>query len=271
MTVSSSDRRQFFRRPKLIRFVLQWRRTEEKVFTTDVSKAGMFLRSAVAPPLGSEITLMLPEARPADECITLRARVVRVVRRGDPYNPLGGVGIELSQVVSPRGARAANSLLSGLLGDKFPKIPETVRGPVTIDLPSMQIVAEPAADEHHEQGFEEASPEYTRSVPVHLAVFCKWHNMIIQGALTRLGSEQAILSSMKLMPDIGDIVTVRLLGISESRFRGLEFRGSVDQILNSGPEALLSLALNPLNEQPEMGGLRAFLRQLDDPTADFTR
>jgi len=95
--------------------------------------------------------------------------------------------------------------------------------------------------------------------------------MIIQAALTRFGSEQAILSGIKVVPEVGDIVTVRLLGISESRFRGLEFRGTVDQILNGGPEALVSLALDPLNEQPEMGGLRAFLRRLDDPTADLTR
>jgi len=155
-----------------MRFVLLWRRSEGKVFTTDVSQGGMFLRSTIAPPLGSEITLMLPEARPAGECITLKARVVRVVRRGDPYNPLGGVGIELIHVVSPRGVGAVNALFSGLLGEAAPRIPEFVRGPVTVSVPDFAIVAEPADVEAEEQGFEDARVEYTRSVPVHLAVFC---------------------------------------------------------------------------------------------------
>ena len=59
-----SDRRRHPRRPKLVRFVLSWRRKREKVFMTDVSLCGMFVRSTVVPPPGAIVELVLPEARP---------------------------------------------------------------------------------------------------------------------------------------------------------------------------------------------------------------
>lgn len=247
-------------------FVLLWRRSEEKVFTTDVSLGGMFLRTAIAPPAGSLISLVLPEKRPVEECITVTARVVRIVRRGDPFNPLGGIGIEVTRILSPRGSGPANELMKTMLGAMAPTVLKRM-GPITLRLPDMHVLPglHTESEEIEEFSFGDAPQENTRPVSVELAVFCRWRNMIIQSTLSRLGAEQAILTNMKVTPEIGDQVTVRLLSIgSSARFRGLEFKGLVDQIQEQDAQLFVSLALNPVGQQPEIGGLRAFLRRLDD-------
>lgn len=265
------DRRRHARRPKLLAFMLQWRRAEEKVFTTDVSSGGLFLRTAIAPPLGTQLSLLLPEARPADERLELTARVVRQVRRGDPFNPLGGIGVELLYVRSPRGTRPVEELLGLLLSGHALRL-EPHDGPVVVRLPDCHVILGVRDDDVgdvEEYSFTDAPHEHTRPVSVELAVFCRWRNMIIQSVLSRLGSEQAILTRMRVLPEIGDEVTVRILAVSDmARFCGLEFRGTVDQVRESDGQTFVSLALNPLAQQPEVGGLRAFLRRLDEPEPD---
>lgn len=277
MSLSLADRRRHARRPKLMRFVLSWRRSEEKVFTTDVSLSGMFLRTTIAPPPGSEITIVLPEARATDECLRVDARVVRIVRRGDPYNPLGGIGVEVRRIRSPRGSGPVNELLTTLLGAGAPQLPE-VPGSIAVTVPGLEIDTvkpTPAASspsvEAEEISFGDARAEPTRTVAVEFAVFCRWRNMIIQASLVRLGSEQAVLGRLKVAPEVGDEVMVRMLGIADSRFRGLQFTGRVDQLMHipETGQTHVSLALDPLDQQPEMGGLRAFLRRLE--SRDDTR
>ena len=262
-----ADRRRFLRRPKLLRFILVWRKTEEKVFTTDVSLCGMFLRSTIAPPPGAEFNVILPEARPTDECLQLTCKVVRHVRRGDPYNPLGGVGVEITELLSPRGTGPALELLTLLLGKMAPQLPVQT-GAVRIQLPSCTVAGvEEPAEELYEEDFGTATRERTRTVAVEFAVFCRWRNMIIQASLKRLGQDQAIISNLKVVPEVGDEVTVRLLGISESRFRGLQFIGRVDQLMTlDGANTLVSLALDPMEHQPELGVLRQFLRSINGDT-----
>ncbi len=252
-----------------MRFLLSWRRSEEKVFTTDVSLCGIFLRTSVVPPPGSEITIELPEARPSDECIKLVCKVVRVVRRGDPYNPLGGVGVELVRINSPRGTGPALELMTLLMGGKEPPHLPIITDEVAVSLPDCRLLDLEPKPVEEEVGFENKRA-HTRTVAVHLAVFCRWRNMIIQAALKRLGSEQAILSNLKVVPEIGDEVVVRLLGITESRFRGLQFTGRVDQVMPmpDANDSLVSLALDPAEQQAEIGGLRAFLRSVSPGVVD---
>ncbi len=256
-----ADRRRFPRRPKLMRFLLLWRRSEEKVFTTDVSRCGFFLRTSIAPPQGAELKLIVPKAAAYDECVAVYARVVRIVRRGDPYNPLGGIGVELERIESPLGTEEVNELMAALLGPGgAPKLAPR-HDPVVVSMPdcSVSSLAPPPeeADDFEEQGFD-GDRELTRTVVVQLAVFCRWRNMIIQARLDRLSAEQAVLTGLKVVPEPGDVVTVRLLGVSDSRFRGLQFTGQVDHAEGHA----CSLVLNPDEKQPEIGSLRAFLRDV---------
>jgi hypothetical protein len=256
----SADRRRFARRPKLMRFVLTWRSREEKVFTTDMSRCGLFLRSQLAPPPGQEVTLIVPGKLAYDDSVQLTARVVRIVRRGDPYNPLGGIGIELIRIHSPLGTEPVNDLLVSLLGPAAPKLAAR-HDAVDISMPDCGVSGAAVAVDQpvpEEQGFT-GQAEPTRTMVVSRAVFCRWRNMIIQANLDRLGSEQAILKGLKVVPEIGDKVTVRLMAHADPRYRGLQFEGYVDQV----SPGTASLALAPDDEQPEMGSLRSFLRHAE--------
>lgn len=260
----TTDRRRHPRRPKLMKFVLHYRKTREQVLTTDVSRCGVFLRSSVVPAPGSEIVIVLPEPRPESDCIKVYCRVVRTVRRGDPYNPLGGVGVELARIESPRGTAPIVEMLASLFGKSPDLAPRT--GLVSVTLPDCKVTspAEPEPTGDGEAGFVGEHVESTRTIAVDIACFCRWRNMILQASLLRLGSEQAILTKMRVVPEMRDEVVVRILGIHDPRFRGLQFTGVVDQILANEDthDSLVSLALDPASEQPEIGPLRHFLRDL---------
>ena len=67
------------------------------------------------------------------------------------------------------------------------------------------------------------------------------------------------------MPEVGDRVSVRLVSSNQTMFRGLEFTGDVD-LIKPGESAsegnVVSIAISPMAEQRERGGLRSLLEQL---------
>ena len=132
------DRRQYPRAPKLMRFLLLWKRVEEKAFTTDASQAGVFIRTSIAPPQGAQITLVLPEGRPKDESVRIEATVVRIVRRGDPANPLGGIAVTFERIISPRGTQPVIDLLQTLIGGADFEIPVR-KGAYVVELPAGHV------------------------------------------------------------------------------------------------------------------------------------
>ena len=260
---SGRDRRQFPRRPKLLRFNLLWQKAEEKVFTTDVSLGGMFFRTAVVPPLGSSIVVILPEARPQSECVRIEAQVMRIVRPGDPANPLGGIGVALERMSCTRGTGPIADLLKVLLGDKAPEIPPQL-GPVVVAMPSCQVEAAGGAPREPESLVEdEVSIAVAEPMTAEIAVFCRWRNMVIQATLRRLGQRHAVLGNLKVLPQPGDVVSVRMMSQKGLRFGGTEFTGQVDQIHydKDSQESLVSLVLDAV--QSDIGGIRSFIRKAE--------
>jgi len=246
-----------------MRFTLLWKRTEEKAFTTDVSLGGMFIRTAAVPPQGSQVELILPEALPLDECVRIEATVVRVVQRGDPANPLGGIAVTLDRIKSLRGTGPVIEMLTTLLGDQAPEIAVKTT-PVIVELPAGHIrpLLEPDAEadaEIEEIGFDGVAPLTTE-----MAVFCRINNMVMRATLLKLGTEQAILGNIRVAPEEGAPVSVRLISSTETLFRGVEFTGTVDQVMKPEGETdvFVSVAIDPIGDQKDRGSLTNVLKQL---------
>ena len=262
--VSVADRRRFSRRPKLFRFMLYWKDAEEAVFTTNVALEGMFLRTAAMPPVGAEIRLVLPEARPGNDCLRLEGEVVRLVRRGDPYNPLGGIGIRLVRAVSSRGCGPVGELLRTLLGDAAPDLAD-VAGPVTVAFPSCAITAGIAEPPQPQAPIEELGFTVAEPMTAQLAVFCRWRNMVIQATLLRLGPQSATIGNLRVRPAPGDAITVRLLSARDAKFGGAQFTGSVERVVREeGATMAATVTLDAPSQQPDVGSLRSLLRKLQD-------
>ena len=257
------DRRRGPRLPKLMRFVLLWKRTEEAVFSTDASIHGIFLRSAVMPPVGSPVILVVPQKDTDDTetCIRVHGEVVRHVRRGDPSNPLGGIGIAVKSMTSPSGTTDALSLLRSLLGHTAPARLDEMHGPVTIHLPELRIapgITDPNADSQ-----QPAPQSRLEPVKTALQVFCKWRNMIIQANLCSLSMEQAILNGIRVRPMLHDDVLVRILSHQVPGFAGTQFTAKVDQLDYDGVQdtATVSLAL----KQAESGSdIRRLIKAISE-------
>jgi hypothetical protein len=260
---TTHDRRRHPRRPKLMRVWLLWQRSEEKAFITDVSLNGMFVRTTVVPPQGSRIHLLIPNTGPSDEAVRIEANVVRIVRRGDPANPLGGIGVAMERILSPRGTAPIIAFLDALLGDQAPELPHR-SAPTVVEMPSGQIRSMPDEKDGEDAGIEEYG--FTpASVTTDMAVFCRWKNMVIQAKLTHLGTHQSILGGLKVIPQVGDEVSVRMISSNQTLFQGLEFTGCVDQIYKGDDgEITVSLAIDPMDLQKERGGLRTLLTQIQE-------
>jgi hypothetical protein len=244
--------------------LLLWQRSEEKVFITDVSLNGMFVRTSIMPPHGSSVTLLVPNSGTQNEAVRVEATVVRIARRGDPANPLGGIGISWERIVSRKGTVPVIDFLNLLFGNDAPKLevrpdPVSVAMPVCDLRPLVEESDEAAVPEITEIGFDQTP------ATADLAVFCRWRNMVIQARLVLLGNHQAILTGLRVLPVVGDEVTVRLISSNQTMFRGLEFTGLVDLIKTeeaAGGSNMVRLAIAPMNEQRERGGLRTLLEQL---------
>jgi hypothetical protein len=241
------DRRRAPRIPKLMRFVLLWKRVEEGAFSTDASRYGIFLRSAVMPPVGSPITLVVPDGDSTDNCVRMYGTVTRHVRRGDPMNPLGGIGIELERISSPDGVEPVRKLLVSLLSNNAPAEMDSISGPVTVFLPDFRVEGG-LGDETSGHAASPTMPE-PRAEPVKTSftVFCKWRNMIIQAELCSLSMEQAILKGLTVRPMVGDPVHIRILSHQLQGFDGTQFAANIDQINYDGltDQSTVSLALDP--------------------------
>jgi hypothetical protein len=230
-----------------MRFVLLWKRVEEGAFSTDASRYGIFLRSAVMPPVGSPITLLVPDGDSTDNCVRLYGTVTRHVRRGDPMNPLGGIGIELERISSPDGVEPVRRLLVSLLSNTAPTEMTNIPGPVTVFLPDFRV--EGGLDEETSTNATAPVTPEPRVEPVKTSftVFCKWRNMIIQAELCSLSMEQTILKGLTVRPMVGDPVHIRILSHQLQGFDGTQFAASIDQISYDGltDQSTVSLALDP--------------------------
>ncbi len=270
----AQDRRQFPRRPKLIRFLLQWRGAEERTVTTDASNCGIFLRTMVVPPVDTLISLVVPEARPTSDCIRVEGRVARHVPPGDARNPLGGIGVELQRFISPLGIPAAVEFAALLFGAAPESLRLSVlRGAVRVELPTFEVApfaasapTTPTALPAFEEFSFTAEPTINvpRTVHVEIAAFCRWNNMVIQASLRKLGSTHAVIGGLKVIPRTGDPIGVRLMSQRIGGFNGAEFLGRVDQVHHDPAtgQTLVSLMLDPIAEQPNLGGLRAFVKRI---------
>lgn len=259
MTNPLSERRDSPRVRRLVKLLLPIGGTDEVVFATDVSRSGLFLRSTVIPRLGSQITLLFPTPTSRELRVRLEGIVIRHVRRGDPVQPLGGMGIQLNRLISPRGVGPARNAVKTLLGDGAPTVQGSMHTAVVLELPQF-VNAEVEASEI---GIEEAPIELSRALAVNRPVFCRWDNMVVKATLARLGLRQAILTHLSMVPSPGDNLTVRLLSAPGSGRPGIQLSGHIDQVhRDPGKGAVVSLALAPLKEQSDPGGLRRFLRAM---------
>ena len=247
-----------------MRFVLLWKRTEEAVFSTDASIHGIFLRSSVMPPVGSPVVLVVPsvEEDKPERCIRVYGEVVRHVRRGDPNNPLGGIGIVVNSMTSPDGTGPALLLLRSLLGHAAPTALDEIQGPATIHLPELRAVAG-IQDPNATPSAPPANESRMAPVRTKLEVFCKWRNMIIQASLCSLSMEQAILSGIRVRPTVHDDVLVRILSHQLPGFAGTQFTAKVDQLDYDGLQDLATVSL-ALNQTVSGSDIRRLMKALSD-------
>ncbi|MFT5431457.1 MAG: hypothetical protein ACI9OJ_002153 [Myxococcota bacterium] len=284
----TSDRRAATRRPCLVRLMILWRGDVIKCFVTDASHVGLFIRTHVLPPTGTDVTVLFPDGGPSSDCVRLTGKVMRRVKPGDPAQPLGGVGIRLHRLTSPRGGRPAQRALKSLYGTLATFSQQTDVNQISITFPDFEPLRPPTQTPPTQTppamppapparrpeevveiaiGSPGSAPEteidLPRAVVADFKVFVRLNNLVLRGNLRRLSQSQAIVTGITVRPDIGDPVKVRLLATGDPRFGGVQFSGIVDQIDPSqvASLAVISIALSP---DSDAGSLKLFIRSLSE-------